>query len=142
MTLALRQLRTSEFVAWYADRYVAAGDPVQVVRSRGVGEPLPSQPDRLVIVSRTGGPGLAREGAFDTPTYQIRWRGAQNDPDDAEALADMGDALLLEIPSPCFIAGRYIVKIDRTGSPPTELVRDQGRRTHLTASYAVQLSRY
>jgi hypothetical protein len=141
MTLTA-MVSTTAFATWISGLYVTAGETVQVVRSRGIGEELPAKPDRLVIVARTGGPGLALEGAFDVPTFQLRWRGGQNDPDDAEQLADLGDRLLLEAPMPTTIDGHHVTLIDRTGSPPTEFRRDTARRTHLTGNYFLRLARY
>lgn len=142
-TPLVRMLGTSAFAAWVQTQYRNAGDAkIQVVRSRGVGETLPSQPDRLVIVARTGGPGLAVEGAYDVVTFQLRFRGAQRDPDDAEHLADLGDRLLVDAPMPTLIDGRRVIAITRTGSPPTEDRRDSAGRLHLTCNYLVHLSRY
>lgn len=124
--------------AWLLD----AGEDAQVVRSRGIGEDFPAKPDRLFIIARTGGPGLQTEGAFDVPTYQVRTRGRVNDPDDAEAMADLLDRIYLDTPKPLLIDGRHVTEIARVGSPPTEDRRDPGRRTHLTANYLIRLSRY
>jgi hypothetical protein len=138
-------IRTSALVDWLTARYADHGetpDRLAVVRSRGIGEELPRSPDRMVIVARTGGPGLALEAAFDVPSYQLRFRGAQNDPDDAEALADLGDRILIDAAVPVLIGGRHVALITRTGSPPTEDRRDPARRTHLTCNYLLQLSRY
>lgn len=139
---ATRMLRTTAMALWLQDRYRLEGEGVEVHRSRGVGEELPHAPDRLVIVARTGGPGLAVEGAFDVVSFQVRFRGAQRDPDDAEALADLGDRLLVDAPMPALIDGHHVTVITRTGSPPTEDRRDPAGRLHLTGNYLVHLARF
>lgn len=141
-TPLLRMVGTSAFATWLGTLYTGAGETVKVVRSRGIGEELPSQPDRLVIVARTGGPGLALEGIADVPSFQVRFRGAQRDPDDAETLADLGDRLILEAALPAMISGRHVYSITRVGSPPTEDRRDSAGRTHLTCNYLLYLTRY
>jgi hypothetical protein len=110
-------IRTSALVDWTSDQLAEAGETVKVVRSRGVETGFPSQPDRLVIVARTGGPGLALDAVFDVPSFQIRTRGAQNDPDDAETLADLVDRLYLDAAMPMTLDGRHVVYIRRVGSP-------------------------
>lgn len=100
-----------------------------------------SKPNRLIIIARTGGPGLAYEGLFDGISFQARIRGAQGDPDDAETLADWVDKAFVDSLPPFDLAGHHVTRVSRLGSPPTFLLTDSAGRTHLTANYVILASR-
>src|SRR5207244_6815230 len=55
----------------------------------------PDMPDRIGVVTPTSGPGQSLEGAADTVGFQMRIRGAQNNPGDAETLAYDADGRIL-----------------------------------------------
>jgi hypothetical protein len=98
-------------------------------------------PDRLVILTRTGGPGLAYEGLFDGISFQARTRGAQGDPDDAEDIAGYVDSAFVDASTPFDMSGHHVTRISRLGGPPAFLLTDSAGRTHLTANYVILASR-
>lgn len=107
---------------------------------------LPDQPDKLIVVTMTGGPGLTVEGVFDNVSAQLRVRGDQNDPDSAEDLAWATDYLLVPPPLappllPGMIGGQYVQGVTRVGGPPAFLMRDSARRTHFTGNYIFAVAR-
>lgn len=104
------------------------------------GQIIPA-PDRLVIITRTGGPGLAYEGLFDGISFQARVRGAQRDPDDAEELAGLIDSAFIDASTPLDLGGHWVTRISRLGGSPAFLLTDPAGRTHLTANYVILASR-
>lgn len=95
-------------------------------------------PDRALFVTSVPGGGLLLEGASDVQNFQLRWRGAQGDPStayaDAEALAKSVDAQLITAAYPTTINGRTVIRLYRTGGPPTYLA-SESRRAHFTCGY-------
>lgn len=106
---------------------------------------IPSQPDRLVIVALTGGPGLAVEAAFDNISFQIRVRGLQREKIDGPTAEDDAwaiDRMLLEHAVPGQIGAQWVNAISRVGGPPGFLLRDSAQRIHLTCNYIFAVARY
>lgn len=120
-----------------ADFLVAQGFPALSFSGH-----LPSQPDRLVIVALTGGPGLSIEGVYDNVSFQIRTRGKQRDDASAEEDAWAIDRMLLEHSVPGTFGPQWVNRISRVGGPPGFLMRDSANRVHLTCSYVFAVARY
>lgn len=86
---------------------------------------VPKMPDRLVILTPTGGPGFLWDGAADASSFQARVRGGQNDQDSAETLALALDTLILNASFPVLLpSGQVISHIHRAGGPPSPLAGD------------------
>lgn len=128
--------------AWFKGLSLIAGTNAGVGYQHGPGDPLPSQPDRLYVVARTGGPGWQLDGVMDDISFQIRTRGGQNDYDDAENLALVADRAILDASWPQPIGGWHTTNAQRVGGPPSFLIRDQARRTHFTCNYVLSIARY
>lgn len=99
---------------------------------------MPELPDRIGVITRTGGPGLRYEATFDAITLQLRVRGPQGDPStsaqaEAERMAWQADAVLLGA-GMGEIGGVHTLGFGRTGSPPT--AEEQDPRV-LAANYLV-----
>lgn len=107
---------------------------------------LPAGPDKVIVCTRTGGPGLSLEGLIDNVSFQLRSRGGQNDPNSAETLAWTVDEMLVPPPlSPPLTHGmvgsQYVVQVQRVGGPPSFLLLDSARRVHLTCDYIFSVAR-
>lgn len=102
---------------------------------------LISPPDQLIVLTRTGGPGLMFEGIYDAVTFQARVRGPQNDDDAAEDLALLVDAGFIEQPLPVIMGTHTVARIDRPGGGPAFLMRDSASRAHYTGNYLIFASR-
>lgn len=117
------------------------------LKSKGVNESfstdgkIPTQPDRLIIVTITGGAGTLRERTFDQAFVQVRVRGRQRDNRDAEALAGQVDDVFMAAVPPVVLDGRRVVSIDYVGGPPGFLQRDNAERAHFACSYVLQVAR-
>ena len=99
---------------------------------------VPDMPDRLIVLTATPGPGYVMEAAADAGAFQLRCRGRQNDPADAEQIAYAADSLILNAPFPARTgSGQVIVHVHRLGGTPAPLSGspDDGDRYELTASY-------
>jgi hypothetical protein len=101
------------------------------------GSYVPKEPDKIVIVTSTPGPGYVLEAAADAGCFQARTRGAQNDQPGAEALAYLLDSLILGASFPVTIGGRVIIHVHRLGGTPSLLLPspDDGDRYEYTCSY-------
>ena len=114
---------------------------------RGVTAPIfagfeeQSTPDRLVYVTPTGGLGEARERRFERVTIQCRCRGEQEDPADAEALADQVDRAWMDAIYPIVVGDRHCISVQWAGGPPQILARDNARRWESSCSYVCELER-
>jgi hypothetical protein len=98
---------------------------------------IPQMPDRIGVVTPTSGPGQSLEGAADTAGFQLRVRGAQNNPGDAEALAYDADSRILTAAFPATIGPVRLVAVRRSGGRPTPLsaTPDNGGRTEMVCTY-------
>lgn len=102
---------------------------------------VPTQPDRLVLVNLTGGPGERRERSFDVISVQVLARGKQRDQADAKVLADQIDDIFMGAARPS-IGGTYVASISRSGGPPAFVAREgnSGRVTY-GCSYLLEIAR-
>lgn len=105
---------------------------------RGVpGQPLPDMPNVLGVLTVTGGPGLTLEGAYDRVSFQLRCRGDQNKPDQADDMGREVDAVLLTADMPT-IDGIPTLGFSRTGGGPSPMPTDTGESPTTVCTYIVQ----
>lgn len=101
------------------------------------------EPDngRVIVVTMSAGAGPSMDGLFDQPGFQITARGAQNNLDDAEAIAYDVDTILLHAPTSFYMAGVYVDFIGRTGGSPQQLpFQDAQSRFVFTCNYYASVS--
>jgi hypothetical protein len=100
---------------------------------------VPTSPDRMVVITNGGGPGFTtEETATDASNYQVRLRGAPEDPLDAETAAGQLDLLLVRASFPVQVDGTWLLACSRVGSGPTPLPWDPSdQRTEFTANYTI-----
>jgi hypothetical protein len=126
---------------------IAALDLAGWLKSKGVDEEfdtdghIPSRPDRRVIISGTGGPGESGERTRDALSFQVRTRGRQNVPGDAEQLAWQVDDAIMGAIAPLSINGTRVISIQRQGGPPGFILRDTARRAHFSCNYLFTVAR-
>lgn len=102
------------------------------------GPNLPDIPDRYVLLTPYGGPGLnTGEGILDARGWQVRCVGLQHDEDSGEALADAIDTALLKQHSAKY-QGVWVTGVQRVGGAPVPLMVDDADRTHWVCSYIVE----
>ena len=102
---------------------------------------IPPAPDRLIVLSLTGGPGEKRERTFDVLSVQVLTRGKQRSPSDAEQLAQAVDDVFMGATRPT-IGGTYVATIQRAGGPPTFLAREPNSgRVTMSANYLLEAAR-
>lgn len=128
-------ITTGELAAWLR----ANGLPADCLVSTD-GE-LPEMPDRVVVLTRNGGPGAVRERSFDRGAVQVISRDGQRDDQAAEALADLVDDLLMGAVPPLAIGAKRVISIDQEGGPPAFLDRDDGERVLYVCSYVFEVAR-
>lgn len=102
---------------------------------------IPPMPDRLVVLTRTGGAGTTRERTFDNDTFQVITRDGQRSSEAAEAFAGLVDDLLMGIVPPLAIGGKRVISIDQQGGGPGFLDRDEGLRVLYVCSYLFEVAR-
>jgi hypothetical protein len=100
---------------------------------------VPPSPDRCVVITNTGGPGFTtEETATDANNYQVRLRGAPEDPLDAEEAAGQLDLLMVRASFPVQVGGTWLLACNRVGSSPSPLPWDPtDQRTEFTANYTI-----
>lgn len=122
----------------------AASDIITWLQGLGVTVPLypgtqviPQMPDRIGVVTPTSGPGQTLEGLADTTGFQLRVRGAQNNPGDAESTAYDADSRILTSQFPTTVGPVRLVAVRRSGGRPTPLsaTPDNGGRTEMVCTY-------
>lgn len=102
--------------------------------------------DRAIFAFPTTGPGPLLEQLFTVPTFQLRFRGDQDQGVDgdgyrsAESLAWDVDKRLLAATLPVTIGPRHVTRLGRTGGDPTFLRRDAGGRSHFTGNYYFEIA--
>jgi hypothetical protein len=98
-----------------------------------------SEPDKLVTVTPTGGPGyVTDEGGADAWSWQARLRGAADDPLGAQAAAQLLDWTILTGPHPVQVDGVNVLNVQRAGPPPSALPLDMNdRRFEYVANYII-----
>ena len=134
-------LPAADLIAWLGhlgwDTTQESGAPIVA------GPYILKEPDQLVTVTATGGPGYVLEAAADACTFQARVRGGQNNQADAERLAYALDALILGASFPAVTSsGQVIVHVHRLGGPPAPLAAgpDDGDRFEFVSSYVAIVS--
>jgi hypothetical protein len=100
----------------------------------GPGPYVPPAPDRIVVITNTGGPGfVTEEMAADAVNFQARLRGAPEDPCGAEEAAYSLDQMIMS-----GMTGGSVLAASRVGSGPVPLPFDPtDQRTEYTASYTI-----
>lgn len=95
------------------------------------------EPDRILLVTSTGGPGyMTEEGGLDAASFQLRVRGPADSSQETESAAQLLDQLVLNAPFPANIDGVNIQHVHRLGGRPTALpVNPQDLRHEFTANY-------
>lgn len=102
---------------------------------------VPTQPDRLVVLNMTGGPGEKRERTFDVRSVQVLTRGGQRSPADAEALAAAVDDAFMGA-TRATIGGTYVAQIQRAGGPPAFVAREPNSgRVTMGCTYLLEVAR-
>lgn len=101
---------------------------------------VPPDPDRLILVTLAGGPGMLYERAYDRQAITLRTRGAQRQPADAEALASQLDTAILAVVPPTLVGTKHVNDIDRA-SPPRFALLDKAFRSEFAATYLVTYAR-
>jgi hypothetical protein len=96
-------------------------------------------PDRGIVLSRSGGPGLMAEWSFDRPIITVRTIGRQSDYDDGETFAGAVDRWMLA-DSPVDVGGRRALFVQRSGGGPTLIHVDSARRAHFSVSYIIPVA--
>ena len=114
-----------------------------------LGPHVPPEPDRLVVISPTPGPGFQLEGAADTSAFQALVRGQQGGDQSlhaqthAEQLAYALDALIFGAQFPATLpSGHVLMLVTRLGGHPSPLgpSADDADRFIFTCQYLVQAS--
>lgn len=100
-----------------------------------------SEPDRLVTITPTGGPGyVTDEAAVDAWSFQARLRGPADDPLAAQAAAQLLDWTILNGPHNVLVDGVNVINVQRLGAPPSALPLDPAdRRTEYVTNYIITL---
>lgn len=103
------------------------------------GPKVPETPDRLVIITRTGGGPLMFDGAIDEPGFQVRVRGEQFDGNSAEDTAIDLDTLIIGSQMFDLPDGTPVLEIIRSGSTPEAVLVDDADRTTYTCNYVARV---
>jgi hypothetical protein len=103
------------------------------------GPEILAEPDRAVFITSTGGPGYTtEEPATDAATFQARVRGPADDVKDAQAQAQLLDAMILGAQFPALVDSVHIVAVHRLSGPPAALPLDPSdRRFEFTCNYVI-----
>jgi minor capsid protein len=98
---------------------------------------IPEMPDQIAVVTPLPGVGLSMEGLADAPGFQLRVRGLQRDPDDAETLAYDADRRILGADFPATVGAVRLISITRSGGRPALLsaTPDSANRTEMVCTY-------
>jgi hypothetical protein len=96
-------------------------------------------PGSFVVVTPTGGPGEATEGATDQSGFQLRTVGEQHDYTSAETLAWQADGVIRTLDGSEMLGARRLVRLNRIGSPPTLLLLDSANRYHFVCTYFAEI---
>jgi hypothetical protein len=101
------------------------------------GPEIIASPDKAVHITLTPGPGYTtEEGGTDAWGFQARVRGASDDPEGANAAAQLLDWTILTAFTPARVDGVRVVNCQRLGSTPSPLPLDPSdRRFEYTADY-------
>lgn len=119
-------------------------DPTLPLVPGMIGQAIPDMPDRLGVVTDTSGGPMENDGLIDTPAFQLRLRGAQGDPYDAQRLAITADRLILFADLPVTVAGIHLYSVTRSGGRPTALLPNPspGLRSEYVCTYRCRVSMF
>jgi hypothetical protein len=94
-------------------------------------------PDKAVFITMTPGPGYTtEEGGTDAWGFQARLRGGSDDPEGANAAAQLLDWTILTASTPAWTDGVRVINCQRLGATPAPLPLDPNdRRFEYTAEY-------
>lgn len=100
------------------------------------GPDLPMDPGACIVVTWLPGPGFSLEQLLDTPAFQVRTIGPQNNPDEARRLAENVDRAFTAVNTwPAILRETYVVEIRRAGGNPALDRLDDAGRTHYVCTY-------
>jgi hypothetical protein len=125
---------TSEHLRKWLERFDLLGVRVTIDRLPTTG--------RYIVVTRTAGPGLIREGTAEIIGFNIQVRGGENNFEDAEAIANAIDSAILEYGNEVIeIDGVVIHAVGRTGGGLQTIgVVDSASRYAFSGSYFAEVS--
>jgi hypothetical protein len=134
-------LPTSSVIAWL--RSLGWDFDQEIGCPLVMGPYVPDEPDRVVVITPTSGPGYVMEAAADAGAFQARVRGPQGGDGSpgaqaaAEQLAYALDALILGASFPAVVDGHTLIHVHRLGSTPSPLSGepDDGDRFSYVTSY-------
>jgi hypothetical protein len=131
VTVAMEQLICDWIASLGWDTRAELGYPLSP------GPEIHDNPDRIVFITTTGGPGyLTEEPTADATTFQARVRGPSDDVLAASLAAQKLDALILAAQFPAAVDGAVVVHAHRLGGQPAPLPLDPGdRRFEFTCNY-------
>lgn len=103
------------------------------------GPEILDEPDQAVFITLTPGPGYqTEEGGVDAWGFQAHLRGPADNPDAAQAAAQLLDWTILHAPLPAQADGVAVLSVRRLGSSPAALPLDpSSRRFEYTADYII-----
>lgn len=132
---------TAAVIAWL--RSIEAVDDLPIVPG-AIGRAIPDGPDRLAVVTLTSGGPERMQGLEDNRAFQLRIRGAQGDPWDAERLAITADRRIRFAALPATVAGIRVFSVWRTGSGPAVLqpAPTSGLRAEFVCTYGCSVSTF
>jgi hypothetical protein len=102
---------------------------------------VPAMPDRIVVLTLTGGPGERRERSFDVVSVQTLVRGGQRSAADGEALAAAVDNAFMGAVPPVEVGSTRVISIARAGGPPAHVSNDASYRRLFSCSYLLECAR-
>lgn len=107
------------------------------------GQPLPTDPGPMLVVTMLPGFGHTTEGVMDNPQFQVRTIGPQGDNTGiAHELAVRVDRVLVpEVKTPLSLGGLHVADIWRVGAPQM-LFKEQSGRCHYVCTYNIQIEAY
>ena len=133
VTVARDQLVCDMIAAFGWDNAEETGYPLSP------GSEIHDNPDKLVFITATGGPGyVTEEGGVDAWSFQARVRGPADQPQVAIVAAQLLDWTVLQGPYPVSVDGVRVLNCQRLGSPPSALPLDENdKRFEFTANYII-----
>ncbi len=96
--------------------------------------------DIIGLVTPLPGAGLALEGLFDYPAFQIELIGRERDQDKIESAFTTLDRALVWLDLPSTLWGVRVVQLDRVGGGPAATQQDEHQRISYTCSYWAMVS--
>lgn len=94
-----------------------------------------SKADTVGLVTMLPGAGLALEGLFDQPAFQLELIGRERDQDKLEDAFTVLDRALIWLDVPADLWGVRVVQVGRTGGGPAATQQDEHQRVSYACSY-------